>query len=362
MKVADLVRVPVRLLLDSRLLPSAKLLWMALRTGLGGIPATIAALERDTGISSKTLRKGLAQLGAFGWLAVGEAGGPEVKTAPETIGAVALPGVAAPPAAAAPPGAGAPDERAVPVPTGLVGDRRVGVQGKLLYGSLRLLPGFRYPSGQFTYPQLGLFTGTSPHTLKRAVGELVQAGWLHANQDSRLAPLIFTLRHPERDRARAEVISARKRLTQAPFQGEAIMREYLSLLIDSEDYEDNASPGFLVNPRTGAPLELDRFYPPDLAFEHNGPQHYGPTERFSAESADSQMVRDHIKLSICNRRGIRVVIIHSEDLSLEAMRQKVSGLAPVRDLTGHAHLVAFLEAKSLRYRKSADNKWLPTPR
>lgn len=69
------------------------------------------------------------------------------------------------------------------------------------------------------------------------------------------------------------------------------MKEFLSLVVDSDRYEDNATPGFLVNPFTRERLELDRFYPPSVAFEFNGPQHYGATELFSEEQATMQRGR-----------------------------------------------------------------------
>lgn len=61
------------------------------------------------------------------------------------------------------------------------------------------------------------------------------------------------------------------------------MREYLSLLVDSDHFEDNATPGFLVNPLSGEELQYDRFYPPRVAFEfNNGPQHDGPTALYAS--------------------------------------------------------------------------------
>src|SRR5690606_12471297 len=110
------------------------------------------------------------------------------------------------------------------------------------------------------------------------------------------------------------------------------MREYLSLLIDSDEYEDNAAPGFLVNPLTEERLQLDRYYPPGVAFEFNGPQHYGPTEHYTAEEAVKQRVRDLIKAGICAGRGIQLKIVHAEDLSLSKMKKIVGHLLPLRDL------------------------------
>ncbi len=131
------------------------------------------------------------------------------------------------------------------------------------------------------------------------------------------------------------------------------MREYLTLLVDSDDFEDDASPGFLVNPFSDERLELDRFYPPGAAFEFNGPQHYGATDRFPDKDVAKQRGRDHLKIGICMSKGIHLHGIHAEDLTLETMRRKAGAVLPLRDLSGHEPLVAFLEAVARRYRRAA---------
>jgi hypothetical protein len=125
------------------------------------------------------------------------------------------------------------------------------------------------------------------------------------------------------------------------------MKELLSLLVDSNEFEDNARPGFLINPKTGERLELDRYYTNVAAFEYNGASHFGTTEQ-----ATDQQTRDLVKVGICALRQIPVVIIHSEDLSVAGMRAKVGRLLPPRDLAGHEPLVEFLEQKARRYRES----------
>ena len=130
------------------------------------------------------------------------------------------------------------------------------------------------------------------------------------------------------------------------------MREYLTLIIDSDEFEDDAAPGFLVNPFTDERMELDRYYPGQVAFEFNGQQHYEPTEFSTAKEVGKQRVRDHIKAWICEDRGIPLVVVHAEDLTLKTMLNKVSNCLPVRDLRNSGLIVRYLEKTSWGYRQA----------
>jgi hypothetical protein len=341
------VSAPVSLLRDLELSASAKLIWLLLQRHPGGGPLRLPVIAERSGLCRNTILKALANLQANGWYA------PDV-------GAVNR----------------APKVARIAVPPELLIDRRVGVQGRILYALLQLMPHVRPPDGRFTYAALSQIAGVQARTVRCAIAELVSARWLRTAQENRLTPINFTLCNPTADRARAMLAGAKWRVKKATYKGEAIMREILTLLVDSEQFEDNATPGFLVNPLTKELLQLDRYYPlgvaPGIApgaapgvapgaaagvgFEFNGPQHDGPTELFSAESAAEQQVRDVIKLGVCQRKGVTVVVVHSEDLSLEIMRQKVGQLLPLRDLTGHEHLIAFLEARGRRYRSAAQGE------
>lgn len=294
------IRVPASLLLDPSLPAPAKLIAVALCQG----PASPTTLQERTGLSRPTIRKALAL---------------QPASAP-------------------------PEGRMVSIPPHLLADRRLGARAKLLYGLLQLLPG-----GQTSYAGLAELAQVSLNTVKKAADELAQTGWLQVSQRNQLSPLSFSLTDP----GESEVILARQRIEEAPFRGEALMREYLSLLIDSDDFEDDAAPGFLVNPWTDERMQLDRFYPPKVAFEFNGPQHYHATERFSKAEAARQRGRDYMKLGICLTKGITLVVIHPEDLSLNGMQAKIGQLLPLRGLDGHQPLIAFLETASRRYRSFA---------
>ncbi|HWI52819.1 MAG TPA: hypothetical protein VNT01_11840 [Symbiobacteriaceae bacterium] len=305
------VQAPVPLLLDPKLTATAKVLWLALRTATGE-PITPAGLAAATNLTPATVHKGLAQLASAGWYS------PEA-------GAVDH----------------APASDKVTMPAHLLKETRVRPRAKLLYGILQTQP------QDLTYSALSAAAGVSLITIRQLVRELAETGWIEATQANQLAPIHIALRTPEQDRCAGMLSDARRRLEAAQFQPEAIMKEYLSLLIDSDEFEDNARPGFLINPLTGERMELDRYYPHKVAFEYNGAQHYRVTDRFPSEHALSkQQARDLMKEALCARRGIQLIVIHREDLSLEGMRAQVGALLPLRDLTGHEELIELLEKVS----------------
>lgn len=191
-------------------------------------------------------------------------------------------------------------------------------------------------------------------TLRQTLHELDAAGWAEVIQPNRRAHVNFRLCHPEQDRVARDLADLQVRLGEAGFRGEAIMKEYLSLLVDSQEYRDNVRPGFLINPLTDERMELDRYYFPSVGFEFQGRQHDQVTERFpSADQLRLQQARDLIKEALCARQGIKLVTVRPQELTLAAMRAKVEPLLPLRDLTGQAELVRCLERESRRYRKKA---------
>jgi len=335
----QVANVPIALLLSPDLSPAAKVVWMiaslrsAPEAGAGSrrgcqpdsgstpAPGTIRTglLVADSGLSRPTVLTALAQLKATGW---GE------RTAH----------------ASAP---------SVPVPGLLLRDHRLAVTARLLYGHLLITPGFKHPSGRFTNPQLAEQAQISPTTLAKALDQLVRAEWLKLNRAHRLAPTYFELTFPGFERSQALLADAQRRLGRATYFGEGLMREYLSLLVDSDHYEDDAAPGFLVNPRTGERLELDRFYPPSVAFEFQGPQHFRATGRFSGAEVAGQRERDLIKLGLCVSRGITLVGVLPEHLTLQGMRDAVGRLLPLRELTGYDLVIDYLETESKAYRRAA---------
>jgi hypothetical protein len=318
------VQVPAPVLLDRSMAGSAKLLWIILQIGSQGAPGSQAPvstrdLEARAGLGLNTVKRGLVKLESAGWLSSTPMGG-------QSGASVAS------------------------MPYDLLLDKDLGVQAKLLYGILQLTPA----RGQTTYDQLCGLSGLSHKTVRAAVQDLQAQGWLQLSQRTKFRAVRFALRNPVAARREGDVTLAGLRLREAPHLGEALMREYLSLLVESDEFEDNATPGFLVNPYTDEELQFDRYYPPRVAFEFNGQQHYRPTALYAKKAEVSrQQGRDLIKTGICLRRGVTLVVVLAEDLSLESMRQKVTTLLPLRRLDGHGPLIDFLEDEARAYRRRA---------
>lgn len=305
------IHVPISLLSDSDQTPAAKVIWMALRQHPAAGPAE---LEVRTGLSRHTVLRGLAHTKGNDR----NPEGPKVK-----------------------------------MPGALLAERSVGARAKVLYGLLQGPPHFQGHSGEFTYTTLCAITKLGRNTLKRAIAELIGARWIKIAQRSRLGPIRFTLGTPDWSRSLAKAGEARRRLKRAKHVGEALMQEFLSLLIDSDQFTDNARPGYLVNPNTKERLELDRLYAQKVAFEFNGAHHYHKTGRFSQAEVEAQHLRDLIKAGICLYRGIHLVIIHAEDLSVHGMVKKIGRSMPLRNLAGQEPLIDLLEGASLVYRAAA---------
>lgn len=330
------VQVPRELLFDPKLTPSRKVVWMVLQfhsKESNGRPS-YTRVAREVGISRPTVYKAVRDLAAAGW---------HPFRAPEPAAQVW-----------------------VRIPAHLVTDGAIPAAAKVMYGLLQALKRALRPelkgSGDKTRPKTGTMCliyssfakliNWNRKAVAKAVRALAAAGWLAFERENRRVPAYCVFKDPRLAASEAEVERMKRRLSKAEFKGEAIMREYLTMLVDSEQYEDNASPGFLVNPLTDERLQLDRYYPPAVAFEFNGPQHYAPTERYSAETVAQQRVRDLIKLGICASRGITLKIVHAEDLTLARMREIVGQLLPLRDLRYEGPRIAYLEQVARQYRRS----------
>lgn len=307
------VRVPASLLLDRRLSNSAKLLWILWQLG----ETAPGILQARSGLARETVRYGLARLESAGWLSLAPAQAPSVQ-----------------------------------VPADLLLEPQLSTQAKLLYACLQLTPGFWGEEGRTTHADLARLTGISVKPVRAAIKELREQDWLEVYQTTPFKPIAFTLRNPIQDRRLGDVVAVEMKLQDLNFSGEAIMHAYLSLIVDCDEFEENARPGFLVNPLTDESMELDRYYPPRVAFEFNGQQHYRTTDRYpNVMKLRKQKMRDLMKEAICARQGITLVVVHAEDLSLAKMQAKVGDLLPRRDLQGREPLIAYLEKVSRPHRK-----------
>jgi hypothetical protein len=238
------------------------------------------------------------------------------------------------------------------IPAALLTNPEFSAGARLLYGQLQGLPNFESQSGNFTYATLSHLTGSSDDVLRRAATELVGAGWLTITQTNRKSPLCFTLRNPVSTQLKARISAIRRRVRAAQHRGETLLREFLNAVVTLDEYKDNATPDFLLNPYTKELMELDRYYPTvAVAFEFNGAQHYESTDLATFEDTVKQVGRDAMKAFICKARGVELVVIHPEDLTLRAIEQKIPGCLPRRNLEDMEPLVAALEELASEYRE-----------
>ncbi|MDB4895759.1 MAG: hypothetical protein JWN15_2021 [Firmicutes bacterium] len=308
--------VPASILLSPDLSPSAKWVWISLQLETGQqLPNQLSPqlVTSTCRLTRTTIRRALAEL----------------KDANLLPASTAL-GSAAP-------------ERTARLPRALLTDTRLGAWEILLYGIFQLTQ----PCPHFTFAELQALVGTGPKPLRRAAQLLQATGWLHVTRGKRGTPIRFTLRNPAADRCAAMIAVIDQRVSRPGAQGEAVMKAYLSLLISSDEYTDNARPGFMTNPDSGEPLEFDRYYTAGVALEFNGPQHDGPTEKYpSTAEARKQRTRDLIKHGLCAEQGIKLIIIHAEELTLKTMQERISDLLPLRNLEDYQPVIAHLEQLS----------------
>ncbi|HHY16602.1 MAG TPA: helix-turn-helix domain-containing protein [Firmicutes bacterium] len=164
--------------------------------------------------------------------------------------------------------------------------------------------------------------------------------------------------------ARAE--SLRKRRAAAGYLGEFLMKEWLNLLIADCEYVDNARPNFLRNPRSKKNLEYDRYYLAGVAFEFNGDQHYMQTDRHpdSRELLERQE-RDLVKIGLSQKKGIELVEVVYDDLTLEGMKKKIPGILRLACINENGPYLRTLTEISNEYtaamRKKAGVEFRPRP-
>lgn len=317
------VHVPGALVRDHNLTATARLLWIHVALAQPG--SDLVALEDRSCFDRRTVLTGIHALQQAGWLTM-------------TAGSFRVAGAGGP-------------ERTAFMPAGLLRAKGLSHHAKLLYTWLQLTPGFQDTAGEITYQSLSEAAGVSAKTAKHAAESLANAGWLSLTQLHKFAPIQFQLKNPITGDRKAALALAIRRLERSKYDGEAIMQELLTALVASNEFDDNVTPGYLINPYTGEELQLDRLYDKlGVAFEFQGPQHFGATTKFPNETeALKQQARDHIKEGMCRRHGIRLITVVAEELTAEAITAKVRDVLALRELEEDDPVLAHLKKVSEIY-------------
>lgn len=315
--------VPVHLsyLLSPDLTASMKLVWLGLQLDKPS-KRSPTYLRRQTGISFPTIRKALARLKApcRPYIA------PEAKELSQTR---------------------------VWVPRDLITDRRLPAMARVIYCVLLGLNKQRRTDILSSYVAIAKVVRLQARTVRRAVLQLVDAGWLAISQRSQRAPIYFSFPDPKAARQAAELRRAEQRLEKSKYQGETLALLWCDSLVDSTNYKDDYFPSAFTNPETNELLQADRYYfDHKVAIEFNGPQHDGPTELFPEPVARAQIARDRTKQQICARQGIALITVRPEDLTLRRMQRILGRFLPLREAAPNEPVISLLERRSLRYRQA----------
>lgn len=226
---------------------------------------------------------------------------------------------------------------------------RIPVEAKGLYLIIKhICQGAKANSVLVSQRKLAEVSCLSYSAMNRYLQLLVAEGWVKAEGGAR--GTLLSTENPWARREEQLVAELRERLNKAAFMGEALMRALLDILVDRNDAQDEAELPFLINPETGKPMRYDRFYPPSVAIEFNGAQHYGPTDAYpDSRAARHQQALDLMKLGLSHQHGIALITITPIDLTFYGIRKKVEGYLPLRQIDGEDPRVRFLQTACNRY-------------
>jgi len=160
----------------------------------------------------------------------------------------------------------------------------------------------------------------------RLLQPLIKNGWAAVTGRVNHRQIVATV-PPAVQEAMADRLKERR--TMMNHAGEGLSKEMLNIIVDDDNFIDNARPWFLQNQGTFQFLEYDRLYPKrNVATEYGGWQHYAMTD-FTDETDLAQIrARDELKAKISQDRGIVLVTFTEDDLTLEGMLAKLPPQLP----------------------------------
>ena len=154
--------------------------------------------------------------------------------------------------------------------------------------------GFSARKGKYTRRQLREILGGPRRQSGAHEYAGCMAGW--SSLAKHFCPFLFTVK-PVRE-AHVRSLPEWRSNRQSQVHGEELMRSYLTLIADSDEFEDDAAPGFLVNPFTHERMQLIDITPAEWRLS-SMVQHYKPTEFRHATRRRKQQARDCINAMIC---------------------------------------------------------------
>lgn len=338
------VHVPDQLWRDRTLPEGAKHFWCVLRlmreTRLGSriLVTTFSELRVETGASHNSIIKYFEVLESAEWLRVTRLGRSRLRV---EIGW--------------PRGASF-----LRLPEDILKDRKLPHAARWIWGVIR-----RH-GRQFDYRQLMELTGYSHNTLTHHLKLLREQGWLEGDHRfaARRKRFDLAVANPPEERRQAELAKLLKaaQLVERTdrYSWGQFLTEQMVLLRAQAHVVRNGAASWLANDETGAWLECDVLLLKHKAvIEFQGPQHDGPTDRFSdPRQVAALQKRDQLKRERCRLAGFRLGEIRAQNLGFPAIDQilKQAGVPvqPVPDEKRYVHAV--LEYYAAQYRAAAERR------
>ena len=154
-------------------------------------------------------------------------------------------------------------------------------------------------------------THTSPITFRSILQQLKLS---NSNSNSNVKDSSLKkkkVNHPPPKRKQSSSTSTSTSTSTFVSNGEARCKEFLEYIFQKPFHK--VRPDFLRNPVTNSTLELDCYNEQlKLAVEYNGKQHYEYNKKMHQQDRTqfhNQQYRDYIKKDLCEKHGIRLIIV-----------------------------------------------------
>lgn len=229
------------------------------------------------------------------------------------------------------------------IPADLPCDTRISPLAKYLY----MLIDLKKPA---SISELSRLSGLGRQLVRKECRALAEAGWATIVSKPGQTVVLASIPAPTQE---ALALRLKDDRWAAAYSGEFLMKAWLDLLVDSDNYVDNCRPAFLAHPATGQLLEYDRYYREGVAFEYNGRQHYETTSQYpNEEDLNRLQLRDHIRAALSQKNNVMLVEVTDADLSLAGMRSKIPDVLPARPVDEDGPYVRMLTRLSEEYTSS----------
>lgn len=243
------------------------------------------------------------------------------------------------------------------VPTDLLLDRNISRPAVWVWCVIR-----RH-GASFGYTWLQNMTGYTQPSISKYLRQLRAAGWLtgSASRNNRFVEFHLKAHNPVKAQRQAEIAELERGVAVARRRKGYSVAQYalarmVKLRLAQGTVVENAELTGLGNPKTGGQMHYDILIPEyKVALEFQGPQHFGPTERFpDAEAYQEQRTRDLIKRGLSLEQGTTLLVITTADLRFDRIDKLLAPYVPLREESGHQwHIRHYLERLAANYRQKA---------